>query len=143
MYYHLGPKTAHLVCQVQLESSRCIMLEGAPPSKAYESAPNEYVGTTPIQTFRYINKPVQEAGVVYRYLDRPSTRLSHGHVDVINEPYHSYQRLLVPSVDEDPTLSALVHETEYDDTSQQKYRGHRGIMVEIQTASPHRETNYY
>ena len=83
--------------------------------------------TTPIQTFRYINKPVQEAGVVYRYLDRPSTRLSHGHVDVIHEPYHSYQRLLVPSVDEDPTLSALVHETEYDDTSQQKYRGHRGI----------------
>ena len=47
VYYHLGPKTAHLVCQVQLESSRCIMLEGAPPSKAYESAPNEYVKNYP------------------------------------------------------------------------------------------------
>ena len=83
--------------------------------------------TTPIQTFRHINKPVQEAGVVYRYLDRPSTRLSHGHVDVISEPYHSHQRLLASSVDDDPALSALVHETEYDDSNQRHYREQHGI----------------
>ena len=64
--------------------------------------------TTPIQTFRYVNKPVQEAGVVYRYLDRPSTRLSHGHVAKINKPYHSHQQLLIHDDSENAISSAIM-----------------------------------
>ena len=65
--------------------------------------------------YKCVNKPVQEAGVVYRYLDRPSTRLSSGHVTKINKPYHSHQQLLTHDDDENAISSAIMKAaTEFD-----------------------------
>ena len=52
---------------------------------------------------------------MYRYLDRPSTRLSHGHVAKINKPYHSHQQLLIHDDSENAISSAIMKAaTEFD-----------------------------